>query len=292
MRRPQTRYRKRKNKRYTRKRKLRGGSGPTKSFNFFNKYHYGDNILNLKFFYNISDILKKKGITVNYYFNTEYIKNKKEVERYVHPSGVVILHDMKYKPDGAAELWMGNDIDGVKGVDFDNYFKLFYRNILRTLGLEGEGIDTSLYQKEPYLEEIYNKLDPKYKDLDVLLINAEPRSEQIVYHKKKFEEMCIRLSKSFKVAIVMPITEPADHKIPCTMTDGLAMQDIGAISTHAKYIVGIHSGPVTTCFTDATKKSVKKWILFADNGTHHTEINNLIATKDYNMDDIEKDLKT
>jgi beta-glucosidase/6-phospho-beta-glucosidase/beta-galactosidase len=45
------------------------------------------------------------------------------------------------------------------------------------------------------------------------------------------------------------------------MRDGLTIQDIGAISIHAKYIVAVFSGPITACFNEYSKDNVKKWII-------------------------------
>ena len=45
------------------------------------------------------------------------------------------------------------------------------------------------------------------------------------------------------------------------MKQNRTMKDIGAISTHAKIICGFMSGPMTPCFNEATKNSVKKWIV-------------------------------
>lgn len=282
MRRSQTRYRKRK---YKRTRKVRGGN-PKKSFSFWNKYHYGDNILNLKFLYNISDILKAKGINIKYYYDDGYNKNKAELDRYIHPNGVVSLYSIKDKPADAIELWMGDPINNIESKVLDKYYKLFYTKILNILNLRNEKIDVSLYQPEPYLQDIYNKLDSKFKDLDILIINAAPKSAQFIYDEKAFNEMCIMLSKKYKVAT----TSPVNDSITCTMRDGLMLQDIGAISTHAKYIIGIHSGPVTTCFNNTTTSSVKKWILFADNHTTHEEINCIVISGKYDYNKIEKNM--
>ena len=43
------------------------------------------------------------------------------------------------------------------------------------------------------------------------------------------------------------------------------MQDIGAISTHAKYIVSANSGPFVSCLNLQTKKSVKHWFILDKN---------------------------
>jgi hypothetical protein len=301
-----THIRKRKQKRVrSRTRKLRGGNvhrnvkkaeehhaAPvTKEVSFYNKYNLGDNIFNLKFLYNISKTLKEKRIKVKYYYNPNTISNPDELKRYVDPDAVELKPiENGSPPPGAIELWMGNPIKDVPNMwDLDVYFPKHYKMILDTLGLGDSGIDTSLYQKEPYLEDIYVKLDPKYKDLEILIINAEPQSRQIIYHKALFEKMCVTLSKKYKVAITTPIE--GNDTIPCTFKDKLMLQDIGAISTHAKFIIGVHSGPVTPCYTDATKKSVKKWILFADNNTVHSQTNSITLKNNYDYRMIEEHLK-
>ena len=287
MRKPQTRYRKRRQKKYTRRRKLRGGSEP-RVFHFWNQHHYGDNILNLKFLYAISERMKNKGISVKYYYDTEYNKNRIELERYIHPNGVVTLHSWTEKPQDAIQLWMGEAaIDNVRYLQLDIYYNLFYKKILTILGLENEGINTSLYQEEPYLQPIYEKLNDKYKNLDILVVNAHPQSIQINYNKEDFDRMCDTLSKSYKIAT----TTPVNANITSTMDDKLTLQDIGAISTHAKYIVAVHSGPLTACFNDAAKKNVKKWIIFTNDGTTFNEINCMVVTDAYNKDAIQTNIR-
>lgn len=231
--------------------------------------------------------MKTKGISVKYYYETGYIKNKIELERYLHPNGVLTLHPLTEKPQDSIQLWMGETpIDGIPYTQIDKFYNLFYKKILTILGLGNEGINTSFYQVEPYLEPIYEKLNNKYKDLDILVVNAQPHSGQITYNKDDFDKMCDKLSKSYKIATTTPI----NSNIVSTMDDKLAIQDIGAISTHAKYIVAVHSGPLTACFNDAAKKNVKKWIIFTNDGTTFSEINCMVVTDKYNKNTIENNI--
>ena len=252
------------NRRRKRTRRYRGGQSGTISF--YNTYHYGDNILNLKFLYNISKILKMRGIRVDYYYDDGYNKNKGELERYIDKD-VVQLLPLKNKPDGSIEVWMGTPIDGVEYYAFDVFYPKLYTKILRSLAIPDK-IDVSLYQQEPYLEDLYNKFDEKFKDLDILIINAEPHSHQFVYDKAKMDELCIRLHGKYKIAT----TSSVNDSISCTMRDGLAMQDIGAVSTHAKYIIAVFSGPITACFNPSTKKSVKRWFIMTTDPYVFTQI--------------------
>jgi hypothetical protein len=277
----------------------RGGAENSgqKTFSFFNKYHYGDNILNLKFFFNISPILKKRGIKINYYFDEKYNK-REELERFVDKD-TVTLHHLEDKPGDAVDLWMGDNIfngefvkaSGSSGslayFELDTYYSAFYQIIVEKLGLKEENIDVSLYQPEPYLQEIYNNLDNKYKNLDILVINAVPKSNQYRFNKEYIDNMCISLHQKYNIAT----TSPVNDAIKCTMNDKLMLKDIGAISTHVKYILGIHSGPVTACFNSDTNKNIKKWILFANNGVKHVNPKIIILDNKYDLKNIEEHLK-
>ena len=255
---------------------------------FMSKHHLGDNLFNLKFLFDISPILKEKGIKVKYYYEPHYVKNVEELKRYVNPE-VMTLETIQNAPKNATQLWMGDTVDGApRYTPVDVYFPKFYAMMLEKMGLKDSGIDTSLYQKEPYLEEIYQKLDPKFKDLDILIINAEPQSGQFVYHKLLFEKMCKKLSTKYKVAITSPIDD--DTSIPCTFKDKLLLQDIGAISTHANYIIAVNSGPLVACYTHATKEHVKKWIIFVDEPFKHTQLNSIALKNTYDYRHIEEHL--
>jgi len=212
--------------------------------------------LNLKFFYNISSIMKENNIFINYYYNPESIKNAGELQKYTD-SNTMLVKPYSEAPKNAIELWMRNEIDGINFVNFTKYYSLFYSNILRQIGLEGMGIDTSLFQKEDYLLTIYDSLDDKYKDIDILIINSEPKSGQFNYNKEAFDSLIKKLSESHRVVT----TSPVNDSIPCTMDNGLTLQDIGAVSTHSKYILGIATGPMIPCFNLHTKNYVKKWII-------------------------------
>lgn len=242
-----------------------------KLFHFVCKFHYGDNILNLKFFYNISSILKENNIMIHYYYDNNQIKNRVELDRYVDKE-TLRLDVLSNCPSNAVELWMGMDINGISHADFDVYFRHFYTQILQALHLEDKGIDVSLYQKEDYLLSIYSGLDDSFKNIDVLVLNSEPQSGQFLYNKDEMDQICKKLSKKYKIVT----SSPVDETIPCTMRSGLAIQDIGAISTHTKYIVAVYSGPITGCFNQYSKEHIKKWIFLLRNPMKHIEIDNVL----------------
>ena len=257
------------------------GYSEKKIVHFHCRFHYGDNIANLKFFYNIAAKLKENNIMIYYYYDNNQNKNANEFERYVD-NDTLTLRLLAERPSDSVELWMGMDIDGVGHGDFDVYFPKFYMRILTVLNMQNQGIDVSLYQKEDYLLDIYNKLDNKYKDLDILVLNSQPHSGQFAsYNTDTMNAMCRKLATKYRIAT----SSPADDSIPCTMSDGLAIQDIGAISTHAKYVVAVFSGPLTACFNKYSKDHVKKWIFLLSNPIKLVEINNTLTD---NVDNVYK----
>jgi len=263
--------------------------------------------MNLRFFYVISNHLKSNNINIIYYYDPEYIKNVDELKRYVDdttlkivpltdkPKNAIIIgnetgntEQLKYKSDGNApvlyQLWMADNINNFSHVNVDTYYPIFYSNILRILKLDKYSIDTSLYQKEDYLLGIYDKLDSKFKELDILIINSTPNSGQFDYNKEKMDAMCVRLFSKYKVAV----TTYVNNTIPCTMTDGLKIQDIGAISTQAKYIIGVNSGVITSCFNLHTKENVKLWIFLSKSERCvFKHINNVVIESSERLDDID-----
>lgn len=237
-------------------------------YHFYNRKHYGDNLLNLKFFYNLSPILKEKDIRIMYYYNAEYNKRIHELMRYVD-GRTLSLRRLGQRPPEAVELFMGNKIGVLNHVrNFDKYYQEFYKRILAILELEPTTRSTSLYQPEHYLQPLYETLHPKYHNLDILILNSQPFSEQYNYNKEAMDAMCIFLHSKYKVAT----TTYVNDTIPCTFEDGLAIQDIGAISTHANYIVAVQSGPLVGCCNAQAKAHVKRWFILCDSGIRYSQI--------------------
>ena len=247
-----------------------------KVYFFSNGGHYGDHILNLKFFYNISSHLKENNIFIVYYYS-DNLKNLGELERYVDKDCVQLESTYIETNKGSInEIWMKNTVDNISAWDnFSQYFAHLYSYILRTINLDDKGIDTSLFQKEDYLLDIHEKLDDKFKNVDILMLNAEPKSGQFTaYNKAQLDELARALSQKYRVVT----TSLVDASIPCSMQAGLALQDIGAISTHAKYIFGLNSGPLIPCFNSHAKASVRKWILMDNSSYKFDDINYSVST--------------
>lgn len=244
---------------------------------FYNTWHLGDNLLNLKFLYNISSYILQNNIHIYYYYDTGYKYNTlTELHTYVDPR-TLTLKPCSEKPDGSIELWQGNSINGIIHYQFDKIYHLLYTQILRHLNIVNPYINTSIWQDEPYLLDIYNKLDPRYKNLDILIINNCGNSHQ--YHNNTPVNMLARyLHTKFNIVVTTPIADD----IPCTAKDSLTVKEYGAISTHCKYIVSVFTGTNTCLFNTITKNTIKKWFFIEDGFPHVIENINCTFTNNMN----------
>lgn len=270
----------RKIKKY-KKKNFKGGNSK-KIFDFYDEHNYGDNILSLKFLYNISKDLKNNNIQINYYYNPLTIKNKDELERYIDPE-IVKLHALNEhtNKNNMIQLRSGKHFPLSPSIIREEHHGFYYSNLVKFLGLEKSSINTELFQKEPYLLELYEKFDSKFKDVDILLINSIPNTVKFEsigsdFNIEKINNLGIELSKKYKVVC----TNKINDTIPCTLTDNLKLQDIGAISTHAKYIIAVDTGPIVPCYNEYAKKHVKKWFFITSltakfSGIDYMEINSL-----------------
>jgi len=236
----------------------------------FNTNHVGDHIFNLKFFFNIAPILKQESIHINYYFKpTNFVK---ELVRYTNPDVVTLVPTTAFHtiPQPAHNLWMGHSKNGMIFESFfDVYFREYYKCILSILQLDKHNISCDIYQPEEYLLDVYNGLDDKYKNLDILILNNLPQSGQFNYDKTQMDDLCLFLHSLFNVAVSTYINDD----IKCTEKDNLTIQDIGAIATHCKYVVGVHSGPMVGCYNSLAKAHVMKWFQLHHRKMIHIETN-------------------
>ena len=249
----------------------------TKTFHFHNEYHLGDNLLNLKFFFYLSKILKEKNYVINYYYDTTWPFNTPTNFAPYIDSSVVTMKPLREKPHDSIELWMGRDIDGIKYRDFEKYYNAFYKQILNYFDIDDPQISTSLWIEEPFMLDVYNRLNPKYKDIDILILNERGFSWQY-NNANALNNLAIRLSKKFNVVTQKFISDDIKY------INTKSIQDIGAISTHAKYVVGPISGPFSSCLNKYSKDYVKKWFMVGDKCKFYT-INHVFVD---NVNDIQK----
>jgi hypothetical protein len=244
---------------------------------FYNIFHVGDNLLNLKYFLYLTKLLKENNCTIYYYYQTTWPYNKETTLRsYIDPS-VVILKPLNERPPDSIELWQGHTINNVTHINSERYFELFYKKILNILCITDSTIPTTLWLDEPFLIPVYESLDQQYKDIDILILNTVGRSGQC-NDTGPVNNLARYLHTRFNILTMDPLGEgikSAGH---------LSLQEVGAISTHAKYIISTCSGPHIPCFNKQTKEYVKKWfiigpfIYYSIDCTNTTDMN---VIKDY-----------
>ena len=106
-----------------------------KIYHFYNIYHIGDNLLNLKYFLYLTPILKEKNCKIIYYYSTQWQYNKEATLRsYIDPS-IVTIKPLEERPPNSIELWQGHVIDNVTYIDSERYFELYYKKILNILNI-------------------------------------------------------------------------------------------------------------------------------------------------------------
>ena len=107
-----------------------------------------------------------------------------------------------------------------------------------------------------------------------MIINSVPQSGQFDFDKVKMDDLCIRLSSKYKVVT----TNHVNDSIVCTLDYKLKMQDIGAISTNVKYVIGVCTGPLIPCFNYHSKKNVTKWFILSSDNMVFKELNHVLIS--------------
>jgi hypothetical protein len=225
----------------------------------YNKYHLGDCIFMMIYLHNIKDYLAAQKRHVHFYINPSYIK---QVEEFI-PNEYVKVRPLNEKPNNAHDVWMAHSFHLLdeNRKDFLKFLKT-HSNRLATDVLKMPTISKFLYD-DPDLQTRYNRLDStKYHDVDILIINSKPMSGQLEYNEEEWNTVIEDLNRLYKVVTTLKV-----GNISCTMDDKLSIKDIAAISTHAKNIIAINTGPLIGCFNNAAYNNVKKWYIF---DTHYS----------------------
>jgi hypothetical protein len=223
-----------------------------KTYHFYNKCRYGDNLMNLRFFMVNRDLLIENNIHIMYYFEPGYC-SWNEIQKYIDPT-FMTLKTIYEMPSNAIELWMAHKIDGLMLFDFEKYYEKFYNMIYKHLGIDKK-TDT-MWLNESYLSLRYDNLNDKFKNADILVVNTKATGNLFDPYDE-LDKITLQLSTKYKVVTLRKISDT----IPATLEDGLSFYDIGAIATHAKYVIAIITGGLHTMYNIETKNSVKKWFL-------------------------------
>ena len=224
-----------------------------KIIHIFNEYHLGDGIFMMNYFHQIAKHLIENNIQVYYYCNTAY---KIQLEEFVLScQGHVQICPLKDKPADAIDVWMKHSFAHFQLYPFNNFLLNHTNRIAKLLDLPQ--IESFFYEDDD-LSSRYERLPDSCKDIDVLFVNAVPQSGQYRYNKADWDALADQLQKAgYKIVSTSLI-----KGIQSTIQHSLTVKDIAAISTRAKYIVGVNSGPIAPCLNAYTIANVKRWFLF------------------------------
>ena len=122
--------------------------------------------------------------------------------------------------------------------------------------------------EDPRIIVWHNQLPEDYKNVDVLIINSTPLSDQYNYNKSVWNSEIIELSKRYKIAT----TEFVSSDILCL--DKFKLKDIAALSINVNYIIGINTGALLPLFNTYTLENVKKMYIFGGVFKHEKVVSN------------------
>lgn len=228
------------------------------TYHLHNSYHLGDNVFNLIFFNIVRRYIETKNIHIYYYCKDCYLEQVKE---FVHSDNIQ-LKPLADKPNNSVELWVNNRLFGYnhdllpKPLDYNVFYVNFFNIVLEKLQFKGVTIKNLEY-RPPDLLELYDKLNDKYKDIQILILNSQPLSNQYDYKKKEWDNYITNLNKVFKICTTTKV-----KNINCTMDDNLTIKNIAALSIKVPVIIAINSGVVPGLLNKYTLTNVKRFYTF------------------------------
>jgi hypothetical protein len=188
-------------------------------------FHLGDNIINFIFFYKIKEYIEANNIIIHYYCHQQYHKNILEFKT----SDNIKIFNHEHT---GFHLWQANTKQHhfIEDTLCELFKDFFYLNNIPLV------IDSFEYQDNNLLERFTN-LEDKYKNLDILIINSEPKSGQYNYNKNNLDNFIVKLSSKYKVVT----SEKVNDEI-LSLHD-YSVKNIAAVALNVKIIIAINTGP-------------------------------------------------
>jgi len=227
-----------------------------KELHFWNKWHLGDHIFNCIYFYSIKDYIEKENIKIFYYIPDIYLY---QVSEFIPSENIILSSINEHR---GTNIWIGCD-------DYDyNWFKYSKSNecsgfdifLLNFFNKFSEKIKIPIKMNEfKYMDNElllrYEALPEIYKDIDILIINSQPLSGQVDMTMNFINDMYLtinELNKKYKI-----VTTKKIEGINCTLDNNYTIKTIAAISTKAKMIICINTGPIVGLFNGFTLNNCK-----------------------------------
>ena len=230
----------------------------------------GDSLFVMIYLYNIKEYLEKNDIQINFYIRSNVLNDIKEFSssKNIH---FFDIDNIDEKPsDNLTDMHVSNASNQDKScfaVFLVNFFK-YIKEVMKLPCIK------EFSYTDPDLLERYKSLDDKYKNIDILIINGKPHSQQLTYDKDTWDSFIKTLSNKYNV-----VTTDKVENIKCTRDDNLSIKNIAAISTYVKYIIAINTGPLVGCFNTYALKNVKQWYIYDE--THTYELPNFVMNKPF-----------
>jgi hypothetical protein len=217
-------------------------------------------------FYHLKEYIEKNNIYIYYYCKENYIEQVKEFNC---SENIIIKNIDDDIPSNSIELWQNNDKIGatfhatyieainkkIRKVNYNLFYQVFFNSFLKLIKIPIRLKKLKYADEELFVR--YEKLDNKYKNIDLLVLNSEPFSGQYNYNGKIWDSMIYLYNTKYKL-----VTTTKVDGILCTMDDKLTVKDIAALSTKVKVIIAINSGVVPGLLNKYTLKNVKQVYTF------------------------------
>lgn len=243
-----------------------------KIYHFHCDYHLGDSVFNIIWLNSWTPYIEENNISIFYYVSNQYIIQLQEFIK----SQRIILKTLKQKPPYSLSLWMGDplfkniifqlyNITLIKYFPLNIYLAKFYNKYLNYLNINHVPQMKTFEYEDSTLLDIYETLDEKYKDLDILVINSLPRSNQFVYNTEEWDSFIIKLfTYHFKFIYTTPssVLNNVGLYEKCSISDNLTIKQLASISTKTKVIIAVNSGVMPGLLNIYTLKNVKQVYIF------------------------------
>lgn len=241
----------------------------------FGDSHLGDNVFMMIFFYNIKEYIEEHNIIILYYCSHIHMRQIMEFQcsNNIHILDLDIQHldntiatnvslanvELKLNWHSYFKQYKTSEY-----IVYEHFYGLFYNNLLEIMGIPQQSriIDLN-YQDEDLLTRFEN-LPLAYKNIDILIINSQPLSQQFNLNHDIWNPYITLLHQRYNV-----VTTKKVEGVKCTMDDDMTIKTIAAISTRSKVVIAINTGVLPGFFNTYSFDYVKKWFIFDKTITYH-----------------------
>jgi hypothetical protein len=148
------------------------------------------------------------------------------------------------------------------GIGFNDFYVNFFNKLLKKCNIDYNltklsYIDNDLIYRYNNLNEKYNNI---FSNIDILIINSIPLSNQLIYIEEDWDIFCINLNKKYNI-----ITTKKIDDIKCTLDYDLTVKDIAGISIHIKKIIAVNTGVLVGLLNEYTLNNVESVYYIQDN---------------------------